>query len=137
MATVYDSITERIIQQLQAGTVPWKKPWKTYAGKPTAPRNLISQRPYRGINAILTAMSPYSSPFWLTYKQAASIGGHVNAGEKSTPICFWKFGKDEEESPVDGEITTKTWAMCRLYHCLQLEQCTIPGLDLGKPETAR
>ncbi len=130
---VYEEITSRIIAQLELGVVAWRKPWKTYAGKPTAPRNLISQKAYRGINAILTAMSPYSSPFWLTYKQAQSIGGHVNAGEKSTPICFWKFGVTEVQEP-DGEVTEKQFAMCRLYHVFNYEQATIPGLDLGKPE---
>jgi antirestriction protein ArdC len=135
MATVYDSITERIIQHLESGVAPWHKPWLTYGGQATAPRNLISQKPYRGINALLTLVSPYSSPFWLTYKQAAGIGGHVNAGEKSTPIVFWKFGKEEQAEP-DGEITTtKTWAMCRLYHVFNYEQCTIPGLKLDLTPT--
>jgi antirestriction protein ArdC len=134
MANVYDTITERIIVQLNSGVAPWHKPWLSYGGQATAPRNLISQKPYRGINQLLTLVSPFSSPFWLTYKQAAGIGGHVNAGEKSTPIVFWKFGKEEQAEP-DGEITTtKTWAMCRLYSVFNVEQCTIPGLDLGKPE---
>ncbi len=131
----YEQITDRIIQQLEQGVAPWHKPWAVYAGAPTAPRNLLSQKPYRGINALLTLMSPYASPFWLTYKQAASIGGHVNAGAKSTPICFWKFGKEEQAEP-DGEITTtKTWAMCRLYHVFNYEQCTIPGLKLDLTPT--
>jgi len=135
MATVYDTITERIIDQLNAGVVAWHKPWATYGGQATAPRNLISQKPYRGINQLLTLVSPYSSPFWLTYKQAAGIGGHVNASEKSTPIVFWKFGKEKEIEDGDGGTTmTKAWAMCRLYHVFNYEQCTIPGLDLGKPE---
>jgi antirestriction protein ArdC len=135
MANTYDSITERIIQHLESGVAPWHKPWLSYGGQATAPRNLISQKPYRGINALLTLVSPYSSPFWLTYKQAAGIGGHVNAGEKSTPIVFWKFGKEEQAEP-DGEITTtKTWAMCRLYHVFNYEQCTIPGLKLDLTPT--
>ena len=137
MATVYGTITERIIEQLNSGVAPWHKPWLSYGGQATAPRNLISQKPYRGINALLTLVSPYSSPFWLTYKQAAGIGGHVNAGEKSTPIVFWKFGKEEQAEP-DGEITTtKTWAMCRLYHVFNYEQCTIPGLKLDSTPTTK
>jgi antirestriction protein ArdC len=127
--SVYDQITNRIIEQLQAGVAPWHKPWGSYAGQPTLPRNLISQKPYRGINALLTLVSPYASPFWLTYQQAIKIGGHVNAGEKSTPIVFWKFGKNEVQEP-DGSVTDKTWAMCRLYRVFNYEQCTIPGLDL-------
>ena len=133
--STYEIITDRIIDQLQQGVAPWHKPWSVYAGSPTAPRNLISQKPYRGINALLTLMSPYASPFWLTYKQAQSVGGFVNAGEKSTPIVFYKFGKDEREDPDDGEITTKTWVMARLYHVFNFEQCTIPGLKLDLTPT--
>jgi antirestriction protein ArdC len=132
--SVYEQVTQRIIEKLEQGIIPWNKPWATYGGQPTLCRNLLSQKPYRGINAILTNLSGYSSPFWLTYKQAASIGGHVNAGEKSTPIVFYKFGKDEEQQP-DGETSTRTWAMCRLYHVFNYEQCTIPGLKLDVTST--
>jgi len=133
--SVYETITARIIEQLEKGAIPWEKPWRTYGGVPTLSRNLLSQKPYRGINALLTGLAPYSSPFWVTYKQAASIGGHVNAGEKSTPICFWKFGESEKEQP-DGEITKQEWAMCRLYHVFNLEQCTIPGLKVDDTPVA-
>jgi antirestriction protein ArdC len=135
--STYEQITSRIVEQLEAGVAPWKKPWKTYAGQPTAPANLISQKPYRGINALLTLVAPFSSPWWLTFAQAQKIGGHVNAGEKSPPIVFWKFGQDETED-ADGETISKRWAMCRLYHVFNLEQCTIPGLKieptLGTPD---
>jgi antirestriction protein ArdC len=47
MATVYDLITERIIEKLQQGSIPWQKPRNSAAG---LPRNLSSQKAYRGIN---------------------------------------------------------------------------------------
>jgi antirestriction protein ArdC len=128
----YEVITDRIINQLEAGVIPWRKPWNVYGGRPALPMNLLSQKPYRGINQLLTGMSGYSSPFWLTYKQAASIGGHVNAGERSTPICFWKIGKNEETDNVTGETVAKSWAFCRLYHVFNVAQCTLP-IDLGSP----
>ena len=43
---VYQIVTDRIIELLEQGTVPWQKPW-TDAGLPA---NLLSKRPYRGIN---------------------------------------------------------------------------------------
>lgn len=54
---VYQRITERIITLLESGTVPWHLPWKA-----EGPRNLISQRPYRGINAFLLNAMRYASP---------------------------------------------------------------------------
>ena len=52
---VYQIVTERIIEQLQQNKVPWQKPW-TEAG---VPQNLITRRPYRGINVMLLALQDY------------------------------------------------------------------------------
>jgi antirestriction protein ArdC len=43
---VYSVITERIIEKLQNGKVPWHKPWRSIG----APRNLVSKKLYKGIN---------------------------------------------------------------------------------------
>ena len=84
---IYESITERIVSLLEAGTAPWMKPWKVSRG---LPRNLVSGKCYRGINTFLLHACQYESPFWLTYKQATEAGGHVRKGEKSCPVVFWK-----------------------------------------------
>ncbi len=57
--SVYDIITERIIAMLEKGTVPWRKPWQAKAG---FPRNLVSGKPYRGINVFLLHAMSYESP---------------------------------------------------------------------------
>src|SRR5258708_21127646 len=44
---VYEIVTTRIMDQLQQGTIPWRKPWRTSTAEP---RNLISGKAYRGIN---------------------------------------------------------------------------------------
>ena len=46
MTNVYEIVTHQIIKALERGVVPWKKPWKS-----TLPKNLISKKEYRGINA--------------------------------------------------------------------------------------
>jgi antirestriction protein ArdC len=66
MPTVYEVITSRIVDKLEAGTVPWHKPWSVETG---APRNLTSRRPYRGIVVFLLGCQSYASPFWGTYKR--------------------------------------------------------------------
>ena len=58
---IYDQITERIIALLTQGTVPWHKPWKARTG---LPRNLVSQKPYRGINVFLLLTMSYESTVW-------------------------------------------------------------------------
>ncbi len=96
-AEIYQSVTARILDCLDKGVVPWKKPWAVQA-----PRNLSSGHVYRGINPILLSCNAFSSPYWMTYKQAKALGGHVKSGERGTPIVFWKVverenAKDEED----------------------------------------
>jgi len=59
-------ITERIVAALEAGTIPWRKPWRTAGG---LPMNLVSGNPYHGINVWMTIFQPYDSPYWLTFNQ--------------------------------------------------------------------
>ena len=47
---VYQLVTERIIERLEAGVVPWHKPWRSAVGMP---RNLVSGREYRGVNVFV------------------------------------------------------------------------------------
>jgi antirestriction protein ArdC len=63
---VYEIITERILQRLEQGLVPWHKPWEQ-----GIPCNLVTKTPY-----------------WLTLKQANERGGSINKGEKGTPVIF-------------------------------------------------
>ena len=65
MSKVYDVITDRVIEKLEAGTVPWEKPW---GGKAGMPQNLKSGKAYRGINVFLLHSLGYESPYFLTFK---------------------------------------------------------------------
>jgi antirestriction protein ArdC len=88
---VEEIITDRIVKLLEAGSVPWHKPWANReTGADAFPRNAISKRHYRGINVFILASQSYGSPYWLTYKETLKLGGHVRRGEHGTPIVFWK-----------------------------------------------
>lgn len=96
---VEEIITNRIIEKLESGTVPWHKPWM---GAENEPKNLISKKEYRGINAFLTACQGYSSPFWVSFKQAKELGGDIKKGEKGTPVIFWNWKEiDKEDGKTD------------------------------------
>ena len=88
---IYEAITERFIEQLKRGTVPWQKPW-------FAVQNIVSRKPYRGINALLLGSADYQSPFWISFKQALDLGGHVKKGEKSTPVIYYKILEKRDEA---------------------------------------
>lgn len=113
---VYQIITDRIIELLENGVAPWRKPWS--CGK--APTNLVSGKEYQGINTFLLAHSAWNSPYWLTFKQAQDRGGHVRKGEKGTPVIFWTIYEKEDESAEDGK---KRLPVLRYYTVFNAEQC--------------
>ncbi|HVN17448.1 MAG TPA: zincin-like metallopeptidase domain-containing protein [Dongiaceae bacterium] len=130
MSTVYEVITNRIIQQLEAGTAPWHKPWRAH-GKSGLPRNLATGREYRGVNVWVLLSSGFSSPYWLTYRQANILGGYVRQGEVGFPVVYWKF--EQRETQDGDEISEKPSVLCRYYTVFNAEQCV--GLRFQPPQT--
>ena len=120
----YERITERIVSLLEQGTVPWHKPWQVKTG---LPRNLVSQKPYRGINVFLLMSMSYESPHWLTFRQALELGGNVKKGEKSCPVVFWKQLKIEDKEKEEQ----RKIPLLRLYHVFNVAQCE--GLKNAPP----
>ena len=114
MKNGYQIITDRIVELLESGIVPWHKPWNT-SGEAM---NLISRHPYRGINRFLLNVAGFGSPYWITLKQANKLGGRVLKGEKSTPVVFWKMIEVEDEET--GKIEEKP--VLRYYRVFNLEQ---------------
>lgn len=115
--SVYEIVTSRIIAELEAGVIPWRKPWQT-----EAPKNLSSGKAYRGINIFLLGLRGYTSPWWLTYQQALQRGGHVRKGEKGSPVVFWKWNAREVED-ADGEKRKESSPILRYYTVFNVEQC--------------
>lgn len=124
----YEVITDRIIQLLERGTVPWQKPWKSNGG---LPQNLVSKKHYRGMNTFLLHSMNYESHYWLTFKQALELGGNVRKGEKACPIIFWK--RWEKENKETGEKSTIP--MMRFYYVFNVAQCDGLKNLFGEPVT--
>jgi len=115
-ASVYEIVTEQVIKQLESGVAPWRKPWHSLP-----PANLITKKPYRGINVFLLGFAGYGSQFWLTFNQAKLLGGNIRKGQHGTKIVFWKCNTRETES-ADGEIEERRSAFLRYYTVFNLEQ---------------
>jgi len=130
---VYSIVTEKIVNLLQSGVVPWRRPW-TSTG---LPRNLITKKPYRGINYFLLSASKFVSPFWLTMRQANELGGSIRKGEESTIVTFWKIddAKQDETEELDAEPKdekSRRRFVLRFYRVWNLEQCILPQAVLDK-----
>lgn len=122
MCKVYDVINSRIMELLQQGTVPWRKTWNSVAGS-NQPKNLINKKEYRGVNVLMLGCQEYSSPYWLTFKQATEKGGHVRKGEKSTPVVFWKWVdlRDADDADTEDSRGGKV-PLLRYYSVFNLDQ---------------
>jgi len=132
---VYQIVTDKILETMERGEVPWHKPWKSMSSLPV---NLKTKRRYSGLNVWMLVAEAfakgYTSPYWLTFNQVKSLGGHVRKGEKSTLVVFWKWIEYEEEVENPGEIETKPRKrpFLRYYSVFNTDQCE--GLDEKLPK---
>jgi antirestriction protein ArdC len=116
---VYELVTNAIIEGLQKGVIPWRRPWSVMQA-----HNPASHTVYKGINSILLSMAPYSDPRWLTFKQATERNGSVRKGEKGTPVVFWKRFQITDKETGDE----KTVPLLKHFYVFNVEQ--IDGLGL-------
>lgn len=124
--TTYDIITEKIIKKLEAGQIPWRKPWKA-----SLPKNLITNKRYNGLNLLLLSDTEYKSPYWLTFRQTQEKGGHIKKGEKGTLVTFWKVTEKETN---DEKEKKETQFVLRYYIVFNLDQCEgIEAPAIGEP----
>ena len=84
------------------------------------PQNLVSRRPYRGVNVFMLHAMSYESPFWLTFKQAKEMGGNVRKGEHACPVVFWKWLDVDDQSEPAGK---RRAPMLRYYSVFNVAQC--------------
>lgn len=124
----YVEVTDRIVEALQNGVVPWERPW--VSGQP---RNAETGRRYRGINRLLldfTALERgYSSPGWLTYAAARRLGGYVRRAETGTLCVYYeRFEKRREVEPSwDQEVDQQYLYLAKHFFLFNLDQ--IEGLE--------
>src|SRR5678815_1026584 len=117
---VYSIVTNRIIELLEQGTVPWQKPWAE-AGMPM---NVVSKRPYRGINLWLLSMLNYDQSLWLTWDQLKKLGGSVKQGETGQIVVYWQsLKKNAELQGTEKENDKKNYAILRYYKVFNIAQC--------------
>lgn len=114
--SVYEIITEKNIEQLEKGVVPWRKPWTNSNAV-----NWKTQKPYRGINIFLVEPGEYASK-----KQILEAGGRIKKEElkNSHIIVYWLWKEKEDEETKEK----KTFAKPFYYRVWEIyKQCT--GLE--------
>ena len=135
---IYQAVTDRMVQALEQGVVPWRTPW-TQAGHP---RSMSTGSAYRGVNTWLLALASrergWRSPWFGTYRQIQEQGGQVRKGEKSTLVTFWKTLEKQERDPGTGEVTTRAVPMLRKFLVFNADQADgLPGRFHPEPGEER
>ncbi len=100
-------ITAKILAELDAGVMPWRKPWDGARTGLALPRRVTGET-YRGVNVILlwcaAAERGYRSPYWLTFKQAVKLGAHVRKGERGEIVVYYGQGVRTRLDEAGAEI---------------------------------
>lgn len=127
---VYAALTDRIIAQLEAGVVPWSRPWNRTAAWPV---NLKTKKFYRGYNVLNLSWTMVAHGFkhnvWLSFKQASDLGGKIIKGQgHATKVLFHKVYKKKEYDEDLGEVVERVvYVSPRYTPVWNIEQ--IEGLD--------
>lgn len=132
---LYQNVTDRILASLEAGAAPWVKPWSATAGR-NVPLNVISGKPYQGVNAILLwgNVGRFDTPHYLTFKQALDLGGHVRKGEHGFQICkVLQLVSKPKEGAADDDA--RAFSTMKFYTVFNIAQCDdLPARVFETPE---
>jgi len=137
---IYQKVTDKIIADLEQGTLTWLKPWSVAnaEGRITKPLRHNGQ-PYSGINILMlwgAAMEAgFSSPHWMTFKQAKELGANVRKGERGNPVVYANTITRTEEGD-DGREEERSIPFMKAYTVFNVEQIDgLPDHYYAKPET--
>ena len=115
---VYQMVTDRIIEQMQQGIIPWKKPWKgaKVSGEDYA-INYTTRRAYSRLNQWLL----WEPGEYLTYKQIQELGGKIRKGAKAKFVVFYTKAEYKTTDPKTGEEKTVSYPLLRYYNVFHLK----------------
>ena len=90
---LYSRITDTIIAELEQGVRPWMQPWTTAHANDRITRPLRHNgQAYSGINVLIlwseAIARGFSSPTWMTFRQALDLRAAVRKGETGTTVVF-------------------------------------------------
>lgn len=124
---VYQIVTDRIIEELKKGYIPWQKPWMSMRLQSGA-YNRITKRPYSILNQLLLQHEGE----YATVRQWNQLGGKIKKGSKAEIVVFWKLQEFQEERE-NGEVEEKKVPLLRYYRVFHIS--TVDGVTpLSRPE---
>lgn len=127
--TLYEDITSRIISELEEGRLPWVQPWSAGQAAVGLPFNVVSDRRYSGIN-ILTlwhavVVRGFQGHGFLTFRQAAALGGTVRRGEHGTGVVYTRRAGPGASEPHGNDKGERRggFAFLKQFTVFSVDQC--------------
>ena len=140
-SSLYDDVTEQIVRELEAGAVPWVKPWASSGAPLGMPRSAATRRAYSGINVLILwdalLRRGYASQEWFTFRQALSLGGNVRKGERGVTICYADsfVPRGERENTGQGDDEPRRVPFLKRFVVFNIEQCEgLPPAIVAPPK---
>ena len=138
MKDLYSEITNGIIEQLEQGIIPWKKPW---TGINTGAISHATGRAYSLLNQMLLRRPGE----YITFNQCKQEGGKVKKGAKSKIVVFWKMLLHEKKDAAgnvvkdaDGKTLVEGVPVLRYFQVFHIDDCEgiAPKWDKKLPDVA-
>ncbi len=121
---IRSKITQKIIESLKQGKIPWRKPWTGVDG-PRTPTNFVTKRRYSGINIPILWLAGqekgYDVDYWASFQQWKSAGACVKKGEKATQIVFFKPVKRTVKDD-NGDEKLESFPLLRTFSVFNISQ---------------
>ena len=120
---VYQEVTNRIIEALEAGVIPWERPW---TGVRSGAISHSTGRPYSLLNQFILGKPGE----YITFNQCKAEGGRVKKGAKSKWIVFWKVivkpvldANGNPERDENGMTKTRGIPVLKYYNVFHIDDC--------------
>lgn len=119
---VYQMVTDRVVEMINKGIIPWHKPWSYANGVEMDEKNCaisyVTRKAYSIVNQWLL-MEPGE---YLTYNQIKALGGHIKKGEKAKFVVFFTQVPYTKKNEQTGEDEVHTYPLLKYYNVFHLNQ---------------
>jgi antirestriction protein ArdC len=125
-AEIRAELTQKIVEALKQGIIPWRKPWRSIPDPVRLPTNAVTKKSYQGFNILNLLLSAqvqgYPAGLWASFNQWKSVGASVRRGEKASSIILFK-PVTKVEKGEDGEADkTKTFPILKTWSVFNISQ---------------
>lgn len=122
---VYQSVTARIVEAIEAGAGEFVMPWHGAHVADGRPTNPYTHCVYRGVNILAlwaeAMLRGYQSRYWASYAQWRKVGGQVRKGEKGAIVVLYKQ-LDREPDELDlGPVTRWVARASKVFNANQVD----------------